>query len=175
MKKTKKLTLSAMMVALGTVFLIIGANIEALDLAMGAVSSIIMVFVYIELRSPYTWLVWLATATLALLLGTANLLSGLWYLTLFGIWPILKGYVERLPRVVWLVPKLIFANLAFFVVIGSWYLIFKVSPFAIDALWLKIVALAVGNFAFIIYDLFVTAVAKVYLLKYQKRFSKLLK
>ncbi len=175
MKKTKKLTLAAMMAALGTVFLIIGANIEALDLAMGAVASIIMVFVYIELKSPYTWLVWLVTATLALLLGTANLLSGAWYLTLFGIWPILKGYIERLPRAIWLLPKLLYANFAFGAVIGTWYLIFKVSPFAIDALWLKITALVVGNFAFIIYDMFVTAVAKVYLLKYQKRFSKLLK
>ncbi len=175
MKKTKKLTLSAMMVALGVIFLIIGANVEVLDLAMGAVASIIMIFVHIELGSPYTWLVWLATSVLALLLGTANLLSGLWYLLLFGIWPILKAYIERLPRVVWLIPKLLYANAAFFAVIGLWVLIFGASPFAIDALWLKITALIVGNVAFIVYDLFVTAVARVYLLKYQKRFSKLLK
>ena len=175
MRNTKKLTLSAMMVALGTVFLLVGANIEALDLAMGAVASVVMVFVHIELGSPYTWLVWLSTATLALLLGTANPLSGAWYLALFGIWPILKGYVERLPRVIWLLPKLLFANLSFAAVIGTWVLIFKISPFAIDAAWLKIAALIVGNLAFIIYDLFVSAVARVYLLKYKDKFSKLLK
>ena len=175
MKKTKKLTLSAMMVGLGVIFLILGAHVEALDLAMGAVASIVMVFVFIELGSPYTWMVWLATSVLALLLGTANLLSGLWYLTLFGIWPILKAYIERLPRAIWLIPKLIYANLAFFAVIGGWYLIFHISPFAIDRTWLKVATLIVGNVAFIVYDLFVTAVAKVYILKYQKRFSKLLK
>ena len=175
MKKTKKLTLAAMMSALGTVFLLIGAHIEAFDLMMGVIASVVMIFVYIELGSPYTWLVWISTSLLAALLGTANLLSAIWYFTLFGIWPVLKGYIERLPCAVWLIPKILYANAAFFAVIGGWSLIFGTSPFAIDAQWLKITALVLGNVAFIAYDMFVTVIAKLYLVKYRKRFSKFLK
>ena len=83
--------------------------------------------------------------------------------------------VERLPRVVWLVPKLVFANVAFAAVFGLYWLIFRISPFMFDNEWIAIGIWALGNFAFIIYDMFVTAMAKVYLLKYRKRFSRLLK
>ena len=164
-----------MMAALGTVFLLIGAFFEVLDLAMGSLSSIIMIFVYIEIGSPYTWLVWLTTSLCTFLLGSQNPMAALWYFTLFGIWPILKGYVERLPRVVWLVPKLVFANVAFAAVFGLYWLIFRISPFMFDNEWIALGIWALGNFAFIIYDMFVTAMAKVYLLKYRKRFSRLLK
>lgn len=175
MRKTKKLTLSAMMAALGTVFLMLGAYIEMLDLLMGVIASVIMIFVFIELGSPYTWLVWLSTSILALLLGTSNPLAAIWYFTLFGIWPILKAYVEKLPRAIWFIVKLIYANAVFAVVIGGWTLLFGVSPFALDALWLKITALVLGNVAFVAFDMFVTVIAKVYLMKYRKRFSKFLK
>ncbi len=175
MKKTKKITLAAMMSALGAALLLIGAFIEALDLAMGAVSSVIMIFVYIELGSPYTWLVWLVTSACTFLLGTGNPMAAIWYFLLFGIWPILKAYIERLPRVIWLLPKLIFANLIFAAAAGLYLLIFSISPFGLDAKWMIALVWVVGNVAFVVYDMFVTAMAKVYLLKYRKRFSKLLK
>ncbi len=175
MRNTKKVTLSALMAALGTVFLILGAYIEVLDLAMGALASVIMIFVYIELGSPYTWLVWLATSLLAALLGSANPLSAIWYFLLFGIYPILKAYIERLPRLAWLPLKLIYANAAFIGMVGLFWLIFGISPFALDKKWMIIGIWVLGNFAFVIYDLFIKAMARVYLLKYRKRFSKLLK
>jgi len=175
MKKTKKLTLAAMMTALGTVFLLIGAYVEMLDLMLGVIASVVMIFVHIELGSPYTWLVWLSTSVLGALLGTANPLAAIWYFTLFGIWPVLKAYVERLPRVIWLPVKLLYAGAVFTAVIGGWTLIFGVSPFAIDALWLKIVAIVLGFVAFVAFDMFVTVMAKLYLMKYRRRFSKFLK
>ena len=155
--------------------MLIGADVEALDLAMGAVTSVIMVFVHIELGAPYTWLVWLVTSACAFLLGSANPMAAIWYFLLFGIWPILKAYVERLPRVIWLVPKLVWANAAFAAAVGLIWLIFRISPFALEQKWMIIGVWALGNFAFVIYDMFVTTMAKVYLLKYRKRFSKLLK
>ena len=164
-----------MMVALGTVLLLVGAFFEMLDLAMGALCSVIMIFIYIELGSPYTWLVWCATSLLAMLIGNANPMTSMWYFLLFGIYPILKAYIERLPRPIWLLPKLLYANAIFLAAAGIYRLIFGISPFALEKKWLIIAVWVLGNFAFIVYDLFVTAMAKVYLLKYQKRFSKFLK
>ena len=64
MKQTKKLTLSAMIVALGTVFMKLGSIIEVFDLTAAALASMLVAFVYVEIGSPYTWLVWLATSFL---------------------------------------------------------------------------------------------------------------
>lgn len=175
MRKTKKITLSAMMVALGTVLLLIGALFEMLDLAMGAVTSIIMIFVFIELGAPYTWLVWLATSLCAFLTGMSNPMAAVWYLLLFGLYPIIKSYIERLPRRIWFLPKLAYAAAVFAAVIGIYRLIFGISPFALETKIVSAVILVLGAVSFVVYDLFVTAVARVYLLKYRKRFSKLLK
>ncbi len=175
MRKTKKITLSAMMVALGTVLLLVGALFDILDLAMGAVTSIIMIFVFIELGSPYTWLVWLATSLCAFLTGMSNPMAAVWYFLLFGLYPIIKAYIERLPRKIWILPKIAYAALVFVSVIGLYRLIFGISPFALETKLVNTVILILGAVCFVVYDLFVTAVAKVYLLKYRKRFSKLLK
>ena len=59
MSQTKKITLSAMMVALSTAFMVLGAAINVLDLTVCALASMLVVFVYIEIGSYYPWLVWI--------------------------------------------------------------------------------------------------------------------
>lgn len=109
MKETKKLTISAMTVALGVLFMVLGAVFEVFDLTAAVMASLLVMFVYVELGSPYTWLVWLATSLLAFVLYPGSLMW-LVYLAIFGIYPILKGYIERLPRLWWLILKLVFLN-----------------------------------------------------------------
>ncbi len=175
MRKTKKLTLSSIMSALSVIFITLGSYFDALDLILGVLASVVMIFIYIELGSPYTWLVWLVSSTLAAILSFGNLLSVLWYFTLFGIYPILKAYIERLPRAVWLVPKLLYANAVFVGVVKLFELIMSTSPFVIDSTAMLVVIWVLGNVAFIAYDMLITVMAKLYLMKYRKRFSKFLK
>ena len=52
MKETKKLTISAMTVALGVVFMVVGAVFEVLDLSTAVLASLLVVFIYIEIGSP---------------------------------------------------------------------------------------------------------------------------
>ena len=47
MNNTKKLAISAVLVALGTVFMVLGAVIEVMDLTVCAIASLIVVFIYI--------------------------------------------------------------------------------------------------------------------------------
>ena len=68
MSQTKKITLSALMVALGTVFMVIGAVVEVLDLTVCALSSLLVVFVFLEIGSYYPWLVWICTSLATALL-----------------------------------------------------------------------------------------------------------
>ena len=47
MRQTKKITLSAMLTALGTVLMVLGAFIDVIDLSVCALASLLVVFVYI--------------------------------------------------------------------------------------------------------------------------------
>ena len=86
-----------MMCALSVVVLALGAVFEALDLTAAALASICIAFIYIEVGAPYTFISWLCTTLLSFLFFPQSLL---WieYLLLYGIYPILKGYIEKLPR-----------------------------------------------------------------------------
>ncbi len=182
MKSTKKLTLSAMIVALGTVFMVLGAVIEVFDLTAVALASVLVAFVYIELGSPYTWLVWLCTTLTTFLLYQH---SPMWiiYFVLFGIYPILKGYIEKLAKIFWWPLKLLFGNAAFIAMLFGIKLITGI-PFinpdeplfgVISGTALYIVTWVLLNLAFILYDYFIAVMVRYYMDKLRPRFRNLLK
>ena len=182
MKSTKKLTLSAMIVALGTVFMVLGVILEVFDLTAVALASVLVAFVYIEIGSPYTWLVWLSTT-----LTTAILYPGsaMWviYFLLFGIYPILKGYIEKLPRAFWWPIKLAFANIAFILMVlvveritGIPFINPEEELFGlISGKALYIVTWVLLNLAFVLYDIFIVVMVRYYMEKLRPRFKKILK
>ena len=181
MKQTKKLTLSAMIVALGTVFMVLGAVIEVFDLTAVALASVLVAFVYIELGSPYTWLVWLCTTLTTFLLYQH---SPMWliYFVLFGIYPILKGYIERLPRLFWWPIKIVFGNVAFLAMLFGVKLITGLpfidpneSLFGITGRALYIATWILINIAFVAYDFFIAVMVRYYMEKLRPRFRKILK
>ena len=181
MKETKKLTLSAMIVALGTVFMVLGAVIEVFDLTAVALASVLVAFVYIELGSPYTWLVWICTTLTTFLLYQH---SAMWfiYLVLFGIYPILKGYIERLKRPFWWPIKILFANAAFVAMLfgiklitGLPFIDAEESFLGISGTALYIATWVLLNVAFIAYDFFVTVMVRFYIVRLRPKFKKILK
>ena len=174
MRKTKKLTLSAIMTALGVVFLSLGSAVELLDFVTCIFASVIMLFIYIEVGSPFTWLTWLTTALLCYLFFPA---SFVWlnYLLAFGLYPIVKAYIEKLPKMLWLLMKLVYVNAVIWALIFLYDLIFGVPLLGLDKLWLKIVAYVVINIGFLAYDIFLTLAVRLYLVKYRHRFARFLK
>ena len=170
-----------MTVALGTVFMVLGAVIEVLDLSAVALASVLVAFVYIELGSPYTWLVWLCTTLCTFLLYQH---SAMWfiYLVLFGIYPILKGYVERLPRFAWWPIKLVFGNLSFVLMLFGVSLITGLPFINTEETFLGISGDAIYavtwillNVAFVAYDFFVTVMVRFYMERLRPKFRKILK
>ena len=75
MSQTKKITLSAMMVALGTAFMVLGAVIEVLDLTVCSIASMLVVFIYLEIGSYFPWLVWICTSLATALILPASRLN----------------------------------------------------------------------------------------------------
>ena len=64
----KRLTVCAMLVALGVIFLGIGALIEVLDISMAVIASLCVIIAIIEYGKGAPWMVYAATSILSLLL-----------------------------------------------------------------------------------------------------------
>lgn len=181
MRHTKKLTLGAMIIALSVLFMMLGYFVEALDLTVAAILSLLMAFVFIELGSPYTYSVWLATSLLGAVFFTG---SQVWltYFLIFGIYPVLKAYIERLPRAAWIFVKLGFFNVALVLLMLATELIlmipfFSELPEAMAAyeFFIKAGFVAVFNLAFLLYDVFMTVMIRAYFQRLRHRVRRFLK
>jgi hypothetical protein len=170
-----------MIVALGTAFMVLGAVFEVFDLTAVALSAVLVAFVYIELGSPYTWLVWLCTTFTTFLCYQH---SPMWflYLVLFGVYPILKGYIERLPRLVWWPIKLAIGNVSFVLMLFGIKLITGlpfIDPeeaiFGITGTAIYIVTWILLNLALVAFDFFLSVMVRYYMLKLRPKFRKILK
>jgi hypothetical protein len=179
MKSTKKLTLSSVTVALGVALMMIGAVFEPLDLASACISSVLVAFIYIEIGAPYTWLVWIATSLITAIVYPA---SGMWvmYLFLFGLYPMVKGYIERAPRTLWWILKIAFymisasalgCTLSFLLGIP----LIEGEFFGLKREILLALLYAFGALAFVMYDVFLTAGVKVYYMKLRPKIKNILK
>ena len=174
MRPSKKLTLSAIVVALGAVLMSVGAIFEILDLTTCCLASLFVMFIYIEIGSPYTWLVWLCTSLAVFLISPGRIV---WaeYLFVFGIYPILKAYIERAPRALWLWFKALFFAL---VLGGAWALcelLLGIPFFEVDAPLLKAGTLVLVFVSAFAYDMFLTVLIKFYVFKLRPRIKNLLK
>ena len=172
MRYTKRITLSAMLVALGVVMMVFGAVFEVMDLSIAALASLLIVFAMIEIGMPFPWLIWLATSLITAILFPSKLI---WLAyAVFAPFPILKAYIERLPRGVWLVLKLIYLNIILVALYFLVELIFGI-PMLEGALWLQAAVYLLMNVAFLAYDRLITVMVRLYFERIRHRFRKFLK
>ena len=173
MSNTKKITISALLVALGTAIMALAIVAQDfLDLSACAIASVLVVFVYVEIGSYYPWLVWICTTlTTALLLP--NSLMWAEYFTVFGLYPLIKAYIERLPRWSWLIVKLVYIN----AVIGLLVLLSRfIAPELLeDSPIMLLVTYIIMNVAFVAYDYFIVIMARFYIIKLRPKIKKFLK
>ena len=173
MKETKKLTISAILTALGVVIMLLGAVIEVLDLSVGAIASLIVVFVFVEIGKPYHWLVWICTSLLTALIYPG---SALWieYLLIFGIYPILKSYIERLPKWSWWPVKLVYINAVVGLLALAMEKLLGIPFFEDEGAWMRVLFWALLNVAFVMYDIFIKVLVRAYFAKYRERIISLI-
>ena len=104
------------------------------------------------------------------------------YLVLFGVYPILKGYIERLPRLTWWPIKLVFGNVSFVLMLFGVKLITGlpfIDPeeafFGITGNVIYIITWVMLNIALVAFDFFLTVMVRYYMLKLRPKFKKILK
>lgn len=180
-QKTKKLTLGAVLCALGVVLLSIGSLIQTVDLSAAALASFLCIFAVIELGGAYPWAIYVITGLLAVVLTPFGM-AGWFYIAFFGYYPMIKEKVERLSRPVSWVIKMITLNVALFIcVVISYFLLFASSGKGLlDAFVLMfgdgeateifaIAMLVLVNVVFVIYDIALTSVISLYINRLRHR------
>ncbi|MBO5274880.1 MAG: hypothetical protein IJA85_01655 [Clostridia bacterium] len=164
MSKIRKTALCSILAAMGVMFLYIGSVITVLDLTMTAIASLIVVFCVIELNGYYPWLTYGVTAILAILL-LPNKLTGVIYLCFGGLYPILKANFERYHYVVsWILKLSVFNTGLLIAILISQFLLHLGD----EGLELTLPVLAVGNLVFVLYDVAMTRLITLYLIKFRK-------
>ena len=183
MKQTKKITLSAACIAIGILFMALGAFIEVLDLTVAALSSCLMAFVFIEIGDKYAFGVWLGTTFLGIVFFTGSLVWVTYFL-ICGIYPILKAYIEKLKRPFWIPLKLGFFLISATLLILMSEFILGI-PFFEDTLNVPFFennmdlfrAIVFGALiaALFVYDIFMTVMIRTYFSTFRPRIKSILK
>ncbi len=173
MSRTRRLTLSAMLVALGALMIFIGRYAEILDLALVIAASFLIAFSRLELGGAWPYLVYGATGLLSFLLAGFSF-AVFAYLCFGGIYPLLKYPLERyLPRAIAYSAKLIFAALS----------VSALTALSLFVLGLKLrfgiphfilLALLSGG-VFLLYDYTLTRLTVRYFISIRPRIARLLK
>ena len=161
------MALAAVLSALCFVVLLLGSVITVLDLSCAAVASFIIIFCVIELGGYYPYLVWGVVSLLSLLI-LPDKFGALVFALFSGVYPILKSYIERIPKLPSWILKLCIFNIVLTVIIGTSRFILGIPTEEID---FSLIVYGVCNITFILYDIASTRIITLYLFKLRKRFK----
>jgi hypothetical protein len=164
-KKTKKTAVSAILTALSVILLLIGNLTQVLDLTAVVIASLAVVLAVIEIGNPYPWLVYAATGILALLILPDKVIA-LEYLLFGGIYPIFKAMFERYHYAVAWTLKMSLFNTGFILLIVIANYIMHIPDSGYD---FNIPLLLLGNLFFVIYDLALTRIITLYIVRVRKK------
>ena len=175
-KATMRLAFCGVMTALGTVLMLMGGVIPIATYCVPMIAGLVLLAVLLEYGLRWGWMVWGCTALLTLLMG-ADKEAAFFYL-FFGCYPMLKPYMEKLPKGLRLPAK----ALLFILITAVMYLLLcfvfpleaVLAEFREGSLIFNIVLTAVIPLCMLLYDRLLTPMALLYVQRVHPRL-KLLK
>ena len=174
MKTSVKVAMGGVVAALSLVLMFLSSVIPFGTFAFPTIAGILLILLVINLGYGYAAAVYFVTAVLSFLLVTDKE-AVLYYAAFLGFYPIVKSLIERIPsKVVQYIVKIALFNVciiaAFY--IGLTVLSIPKESFTLFGVYLPWLFLIIGNVFFILYDLCVTKIVTIYLLKWHNRFNK---
>ena len=165
--QTKKLTVCAMLSALGVVFLWLGSAIEVVDISMAVITSLFCVFAVIEYGGAAPWLVFAVTGLLSLILLPQKT-PAVMYLLFFGYYPILKEKLEKKrPMKAWIAKEIVFNGALFVMLMLSRFFLLGAET---EPLGIFVVFVVLAEITFPVYDLALTRLISFYVFRLRSRF-----
>lgn len=179
---TKRLTVSAALVALTVVLLWLGSLIEVLDLVTAFVASLLIAFSVAEFGVAWSFLTWITAGLLSCLLMPGAFIS--WeYALLVGVLPILKALWERIPsRPLAFLGKFASFNLLYAAILTVFHFFFgglftdlTLFGHTVPAITVPILLAVLGNLSFLLYDYLLTRMIFLYYTKWSARIARWLR
>ncbi len=176
-RNSSKTALGGIIAALSVTTMFLTAVFTTLSYALPAAAGILLVVVVIDVDKKWAFGVYAATALLALLV-LPNKEAAVMYVFFFGHYPIVKAVLEKRLRgvLLWVVKFVIFnvsVVLAYVIILYVFQLPFEdMEKYGKWAVW---ILLAMGNVVFVLYDIALSRLVTLYMLKWRKSFRKLFK
>ncbi len=166
MKKTKQLTFCALMSAIGVVFLLLGSLLEMLDLCAVLASATLIFVVCEELGGTKAFATYAVCAVLSVLILPSKLVA-IEYI-IFAIYPILRVFFEKKPRVVCISLKALYMVASATLALVILRMFFTTGDTRAD--WLEIATWMLGIVCLIVSDIFLNRFSRYYHAKLRKMF-----
>ena len=170
---TRKLALSAILSAVGVVFLLFGSLVQVLDLSAAALAGFAVVISVIEIRGKYPVLIYLTVSLVSLLILPYKL-PAVFFMAFGGIYPLFKAQFERRHYAVSWALKLSMFN------VMLWLLIFFIRLLLSREMLpglregagflenFEVLVFLLANAAFVLYDIAMTKIINIYIVKLRK-------
>lgn len=162
--ETKKIALASLLCALSVVISVIGCIFDMVDLTACTAASVLVALSDNELGGKYPYLVYAVTGMLLFLLFPTTTVT-LFFILFFGYYPIIKKFIEKLPKIPAFILKFAVFNCA---TVFSYYLMTYIllSAEVEEGKAILITAWIFANIFFVAYDLslgiFMTAYRRYY-------------
>jgi len=147
-KNSKTIAACGMTAALSVVIMLLGGILELGMYLSPMVCGFCLVPIGQKHGAKYQWLVWGCVSILSFIM-VPNAEENLMYAAIFGLYPILYPYFEKLPRGLRWPGKLMYFNL---VTLGVEALIIWVLVPEVMTWWMGLILMAMGNVIFVLYD-----------------------
>lgn len=175
MKKTQKLTFAAIMAALACAMLLAG-YFPYLTYAIPAVSGLFVMVVFLEAGAAYAVGAYISSAVISFLLAEKEV--AVLYILIFGYYPVLKAYIEKLNKPVfrWALKLAVFnaaAVCAYY--ITSFILGITYDDFGMFGKYGALIFLAICNGVFVLYDIAVSRMAAFYFARLHGKIKRVFK
>lgn len=176
MKQSVKPALGGIVAALSLALMISVAIVPFLTYALPAVAGALIGFVVIEIGKKWATGVYATVAILGFILVPDKEVAVM-YLAFFGYYPILKEILEKLPKALAIVLKILLFNSTIFASYVALVKLFGISIDEIDTYGKVAIPmlLGLGTLAFLLYDFALTKFAAVYRIKWRKHFKRYFK
>lgn len=177
LSNTKKLALCGVLSSLQVVILYLSSVFNVIDLTLAAATVFVMIFAVLEIGGKYPFIMYAVVSLLSLLILPQKF-SAVVYALFFGWYPMAKMFFERFNGIIAWVLKILTFNASFIIIYNICISVLGLEGSGdIDTSLYNAIMLILGNIAFLMFDIMLKLVIKLYKLKLRKQLGidKLLK
>ncbi|MBQ3869451.1 MAG: hypothetical protein II777_02800 [Clostridia bacterium] len=175
-ERVRMIALCGVFSAMELAIIYLSSVFQMLDLTIAALTVAFTLILLVEYGRKPTFCVYAAVSVLSMLI-VPNKFTPICYALLFGIYPIVKPFFDRTGKILSIVFKFFAFNAIYMIIYAVSVRFLLLDDIAGIGSPMFFVTIALGNFAFFVFDYLITVIMKLYALKLRKKlgFDKLFK